>query len=235
MDNGRVLLLGSGESARALAGAGFLMRQVSEQADALVLAAQEPFDVLVIDLDMPKVDSVSLIRRLRETSSAASVVWLASHHSNELAARATEIGVLQVLSKPAKADALRRVVAAGVSQTRNLLSTLRAVMQPPVLPRSVPATEAKNEFGAILDAAVQSGAVFITKHDAPRAVLVSVERLRQLMARHEPDLGALARELDETVARMRTPEARAAARGLFTAAPQAFGAAALAGARKPRG
>ncbi len=56
--------------------------------------------------------------------------------------------------------------------------------------------------------------------------------MQQLLAKHEPNLKALTQEFDEMVARMRTTKARAAARSLFTAAPGAFGAAAVAGAKK---
>ena len=36
---------------------------------------------------------------------------------------------------------------------------------------TVAATQVKNEFGAILDQATRSGAVAITRHDTPKAVL----------------------------------------------------------------
>jgi prevent-host-death family protein len=42
-------------------------------------------------------------------------------------------------------------------------------------PASVLASEAKSEFGRVLEMAIQGGAVVITKHDAPKAVLISVE------------------------------------------------------------
>ena len=84
-------------------------------------------------------------------------------------------------------------------------------------------------------AAVQNGAVVITKHDSPRAVLVSVDRMAGLLAKHEPDLQALTREFDEMVAHMNAPKARAAARDLFAATPKQLGEAALAGVKKRRG
>lgn len=232
---GRVLVLEnppSGRAAQAMARSGFEMRSVTKERDALDLAGEVAFDVVIIDLDLPQVDGVSLVRRLHEQGAAAAVVWLTSSTSNELAATAAEVGVVQVLNKPADSKALARVVSLGVAQNRNLFAMLRAITRSTTTPRSVSATSAKNEFGAVLDTAVQDGAVVITKHDAPKAVLVSIERVSELLAKHEPNLKALAQEFDDMVARMRTSKAHAAARQLFTAPPTTFGEAAVEGAKK---
>jgi antitoxin Phd len=237
---GRVLFV-EGDSAALKIGAkhldraGFVMRFARGEPEALELEAKEPFDVLVVDLDVPKLDGLSLLRRLQERGSTAAVVWLASERINAIAAEATEVGVLQVLQKPVDALALERVVSAGVNRARHVLSVLRAIVRPSAPQHSVPATEAKNEFGSILETAVQDGAVVITKHDSPKAVLVSVDRMDALLAKHEPNLQALTHEFDKLVARMRTPKARAAARELFSTPPKQLGAAALVGAKKRRG
>jgi len=232
---GRVLVLEdapSGHAALAMAHSGFEMRSVTKEKDALELAGQVAFDVVVVDLDLPLVDGVSLVRRLHEQGAAASVVWITSNTSNELAATAAEVGVVQVLNKSADSKALSRVVSLGVEQNRNLFSMLRAITRSAATTQSVPATSAKNEFASVLDAAVQDGAVVITKHDSPKAVLVSIDRMSELLAKHEPNLKALTQEFDEMVARMRTTKARAAARQLFAAPPATFGEAAVAGAKK---
>jgi prevent-host-death family protein len=231
---GRVLVLEdapSGQAALAMAHSGFELRSVTKEKDALELAGQVAFDVVVVDLDLP-LDGVTLVRRLHEQGAAASVVWITSNTSNELAATAAEVGVVQVLHKSADSKALARVVSLGVEQNRNLFSMLRAITRSTATTQSVPATSAKNEFASVLDAAVQDGAVVITKHDSPKAVLVSIDRMSELLSKHEPNLKALTQEFDEMVARMRMTKARAAARSLFDAPPAAFGEAAVAGAKK---
>jgi antitoxin Phd len=232
---GRVLVLedeASGHAARAMSHSGFETRSVTKEKDALELAGQMAFDVVVVDLDLPLVDGVSLVRRLHEQGAAASVVWLTSNTSNELAATAAEVGVVLVLNKSADTKALSRVVSVGVEQNRTHFSMLRAITRSASTAQSVPATSAKNEFASVLDAAVQDGAVVITKHDAPKAVLISIDRLSELLAKHEPNLKALTQEFDEMVARMRTTKARAATRALFAAPLAAFGETAVAGATK---
>jgi antitoxin Phd len=233
---GRVLMVEPAtEPASGLGAAGFEVRSVAKELTALSLVAKEPFDVVIVDASLPGMDGMSLVSRLRERAPGTAVVFLTAQYTNQLAAEAAEVGVFQMLQKPTDSKSLERVVRAAVFQTRHLLSTFRAIVHPPNPPRSVPATDAKNEFGSILETAVQDGAVIITKHEVPKAILISVERARALLAKHEPDLQALSREFDDLVARMRTPKARAAARGLFTATPERLAEAAVAGVKRRDG
>jgi prevent-host-death family protein len=214
---------------------GFDVERVVEERAALALAAEQPFHAVVVDVNETEMRGLSFVSRLRDVAPGVAVVFLTAKYTNELAARASELGVFQTLERPADVHTLERVVHAAVSQAQHVLTTFRAIMHSPNPPRSVPATDAKNEFGSMLDAAVQDGAVIITKHDVPRAVLVSVERMGAFLAKHEPDLKALTREFDAIVARMHTPKARAAARDLFTATPEELGKAALAGVKRQDG
>src|SRR5258708_35724734 len=57
----------------------------------------------------------------------------------------------------------------------------------------VAATRFKNEFGAIFEQAALGGAVAITKHDSPKAVLISYDEFQALVRARTPgldDLGA---------------------------------------------
>src|SRR3954466_5903821 len=61
---------------------------------------------------------------------------------------------------------------------------------------TVTATRLKNEPGALIERVMTGGAVAITRHDAPKAVLISYEDFRQLAQAREPGLGALEAEFD---------------------------------------
>jgi prevent-host-death family protein len=91
----------------------------------------------------------------------------------------------------------------------------------------VPATEAKNLFGRLLDRALRGRRVVITKHETPAAVLLSFDDYRRLAPEAAPDLGALSREFDELLARMQSAPARRAVDTLFAASPSALAKAAL--------
>jgi len=96
----------------------------------------------------------------------------------------------------------------------------------------VSATDAKNQFARVFESAVQHGAVVITKHDAPKAVLLSLEEFQALTAPSRRALDDLSGELDALVARMQTPQARAGMKAAFAASPEELGKAAVAAARK---
>jgi prevent-host-death family protein len=97
---------------------------------------------------------------------------------------------------------------------------------------TVTATEAKNDFGRILERVIRGGQVVITKHDTPKAVLISVERYDLLSSGRQAKLDALTREYDALLDSMQTPKARAAVKKLFRASPRRLGQAAVAAARK---
>lgn len=98
---------------------------------------------------------------------------------------------------------------------------------------SIPATVAKNEFGRILESVIRGDVVFITKHDSPKAVLMSVERFHSLSRAAESSLDRLTAEFDSMLASMQRPGMRKAMDAAFHAPPNALGrAAALAGKRK---
>jgi len=94
------------------------------------------------------------------------------------------------------------------------------------------ATEAKNVFGRVLDAALREGAAVITKHDVPRAVLLSLEEFDALMSSRRAQLEVLASDFDALLARMQTPASRRGMRAAFDASPARLGEAAVKAARK---
>jgi antitoxin Phd len=96
---------------------------------------------------------------------------------------------------------------------------------------SVTATEAKNEFGRLLETVIRGGRVFITRHDAPKAVLISVEDFEALSASAKANvknkLNTLRGEFDALLAEMQTPRARAGIEAAFKASPEELGRVAL--------
>ena len=98
-------------------------------------------------------------------------------------------------------------------------------------PSSVSASEAKNEFGRVLEMAIQVGAVVITKHDAPKAVLISVETFNALSGAAEAKLNTLSQEFDALLARMQTSKARRGMKAAFAASGNRLGKAAVAATR----
>lgn len=97
---------------------------------------------------------------------------------------------------------------------------------------TVAATRFKNEFAAIVEQAALGGAVAITKHNAPKAVLISYAEFEALTHANTPALDELTDEFDDLLARMQRPEAKAAVAAAFDATPEQLGAAAQSTARR---
>lgn len=96
----------------------------------------------------------------------------------------------------------------------------------------VTATEAKNAFGRLLEKAMQGGVVVITKHDAPKAVLISLDEYTALSNASESRINSLGAEFDSLLMRMQGPKARNAMKSAFHASPKQLGKAAVLAARK---
>ena len=96
----------------------------------------------------------------------------------------------------------------------------------------VTATEAKNKFGRLLEMAMQGGVVVITKHDAPKAVLISMDEYTALASAPESRINTLSAEFDSLLMRMQEPGVRSSMQAAFHASPKLLGKAAVVAARK---
>jgi prevent-host-death family protein len=97
---------------------------------------------------------------------------------------------------------------------------------------SFTATGAKKEFGRVLEIVLRGGRVVITKHEAPKAVVLSMDEFHALTQATERTLATLSGEFDALLAGMQTPSARAGMKAAFEASPRAVGRAAVAAARR---
>jgi prevent-host-death family protein len=99
---------------------------------------------------------------------------------------------------------------------------------------TVAATRVKNEFGQILEQAIHTGAVAITRHDTTKAVLLSVAEFESLVSARSRTLDVLGNEFDEMLAGMQTEKSRKGMKAAFNASPIQLGRAAVKGARRKK-
>lgn len=97
---------------------------------------------------------------------------------------------------------------------------------------TVTATELKHSTADVLDQVSAGKAVAITRHDKPRAVLISLEQYKELTGNQSGWLDDLQTEYRGMLDRMQEPEQKAAALRLFEATPEELGAAAVRGAQR---
>lgn len=213
--------------------AGFEVTEASEAATALRKIEDAQFDLLISDLELPKTDGLTLLRRLRAKFVDLQFVLLLEAPNNQRAVEAAELGAFQSLIKPIRPDVLEKTAALAVRRKRERTN-------PQIAPggrlstrsTSVTATEAKNEFGRLLEKAMRGDIIVVTKHDAPKAVLLSIEKFETLSHAPESRINTLSAEFDALLSRMQTSSTRNAMQAAFRASPEQLGKAAAAAARK---
>jgi len=94
------------------------------------------------------------------------------------------------------------------------------------------ATAAKNEFGSLLEQVIGGATIVITKHESPKAVLISMDEYEALKQAPRRELDTLRNEFDELLMSMQTGEARTGMHKAFSASPRELGKAAVRGVRK---
>jgi prevent-host-death family protein len=240
MASGRLLVVDDEPSALAsyassLADAGFDVAQSSSGADALGRIERDQFDAVLSAASMPAMNGLALLRRLRLRSPQLPVILMLDAPDNRAAVQAMELGAVQSLVKPIAAELLAETAAYAVRLHRsrlNVPTTFRTYTSARTGAASISATDAKNEFGRLLEKVIQGGKVVITKHDAPKAVLISIDEFDALACANQAKLDTLSGEFDALLDRMQTPAALAGMQAAFTASPKQLGKAALAASRK---
>jgi DNA-binding response OmpR family regulator len=111
----------------ALESAGYRVGQAEDGAAALKRLGEERYDLVVLDLQMPRMDGMEMLRRLRRAGSAVPVVFLSAHGSIPDAVEAMKLGAIDFLTKPITPEALRRVAAEVIDRNTTLPAQAPAV------------------------------------------------------------------------------------------------------------
>ncbi|MBI5185662.1 MAG: SpoIIE family protein phosphatase [Nitrospinae bacterium] len=92
---------------------GYLVRTAPDGAVALELFNREDFDLLVTDIQMPRMNGLDLIKNIRETPKGKemAIVVATAYGQAEYAIKAVELGVIHFLLKPFEVLELKRTVS----------------------------------------------------------------------------------------------------------------------------
>jgi CheY-like chemotaxis protein len=115
--NGRILLADDSKVNHHVAVAmlekrGYTVDAVDNGREAVTAALAQPYDVVLMDIEMPEMDGIAATTAIRERRSAEElpIVALTAHVIPELERRCRQAGMNDFLSKPFKADALYGVL-----------------------------------------------------------------------------------------------------------------------------
>jgi len=85
--------------------------------ETLALLTREPFDLAFLDIKMPKLDGLDVLRRLNGANLTTPILMLTAYQSVELAKEAIKLGARDYLPKPFEREQILSAVH-GVLATR---------------------------------------------------------------------------------------------------------------------
>ena len=133
---GRILVADDEEGVRtflaeSLERDGHEVVQVSDGAAALEAAREEPFDVVLTDLKMPKLDGMSVVRTLRTEQPNVELVVLTAFGDVATAVEAMKLGVFDYLQKPVSSPRAVRDLVKGALARRAEIAVAPEDAPPP--------------------------------------------------------------------------------------------------------
>jgi CheY-like chemotaxis protein/anti-sigma regulatory factor (Ser/Thr protein kinase) len=122
-----------------LNGAGYSTRVAMDGVEGLKLLGAEPFDLLLLDVWMPRMDGLAVLAKLRSRRQKPRVVVMTSDDTPETLLRAVREQAFQYVQKPVESNALLSVVRAAL-ETPDLLPIEVISARPEWLELIVPCT-----------------------------------------------------------------------------------------------
>jgi len=97
---------------------GFAARSVASAEEALVALDREPFDAMVTDLRMPKMDGLELLREVQRRELGVPVVVITAHGSIPVAVDAMRRGAADFVTKPFEREEIDYVLGKAITASR---------------------------------------------------------------------------------------------------------------------
>ena len=64
-------------------------------------------DIILLDINMPKMDGIELLKRIRKEDSKTRIIMFTAHNEDEYTQKALELGTTEYLHKPVKRESLK--------------------------------------------------------------------------------------------------------------------------------
>ncbi len=126
MEDKRILVVDDEESmcqylSILLGKEGYKVTTAGSGAEALTLMEQAPFDVVLSDIQMPKVDGIQLLKGIKAVDPETPVIMLTAYANEQSAIDAVNLGAFSYLQKHCKNDEIK-VAVRNALQLRNARS-----------------------------------------------------------------------------------------------------------------
>jgi DNA-binding NtrC family response regulator len=127
--NGRILIVDDEEIViqsclRILSGTDFEIDAARDGLEALSMVNENGYDVLILDIKMPRMDGIEVLRRVKEARPDVDVIMVTGLHEIETAVQAMKLGAFDYLPKPFDPEELELVVARAFERRQLLQENL---------------------------------------------------------------------------------------------------------------
>jgi len=109
---------------RILAGDEFQVEAVQDGREALRKIDENSYDVMILDIMMPNIDGLEVLRRVKETHPNVDVIMITGLSQIDTAVQAMKLGAFDYISKPFEPDELKLVVQRALERRRLLQENL---------------------------------------------------------------------------------------------------------------
>ncbi len=89
---------------------GYRVDQAADGATAFSMAQETAYDLIVSDIQMPKMTGIELLRQLRDQGDDVTIMMITAFSSTEEAVKAMKLGAYDYITKPFKNDEIRLVI-----------------------------------------------------------------------------------------------------------------------------
>lgn len=95
---------------KCLADAGYLVHTVPDGHSALQAIEKDNYSLVVLDMKLPDIDGLEVLRRIKSAVPAARVIIVTAHGTIDTAVEAMKNGAVDYLQKPITPDEFRRAI-----------------------------------------------------------------------------------------------------------------------------
>lgn len=101
---------------RILEPEGFFVDIAADGYEAIELIKKQPYDIIITDLKMPKMDGLEVLEWIKKNSPVSKVVVITGFSTPEIAERSEKAGATKYLEKPFTPETLISVVQSAINE-----------------------------------------------------------------------------------------------------------------------
>jgi len=95
---------------------GMEVKTASTPSEALALVANESFDAIILDLQMPEMDGLETLKKIKSKKPELQIILLTGHATVQKGVEAMKLGAMDLLEKPADLSDLTAKIQAASSK-----------------------------------------------------------------------------------------------------------------------